>query len=196
MLGVAAQSDTRYRDPGHTSPSKTLLGTSIEQRERGPAILSKGVAESREEAIIGQLRMVNDIYKSFLIRHCSILPLRLMTPVGGNTLDHTSVNQMTCNLLLFFCPLADIAQHTGSRPRWRIKKRKRRDVKGQRQDARDFCYALGLDVDGYFLTVMSITSLPLLVHVPESVSTRGFLPSIRWLYLPYGLLALVPCDNL
>ena len=56
------------------------------------------------------------------------------------------MNQTPCYLLLFICPLADIAQDTGSWSRGRIKK-------GKRHDARDFCYALGLDVDGHFFDV-------------------------------------------
>ena len=73
-------------------------------------------------------------------------------PCTSSTPNHPHMNQTPCYLLLFIC-LADIAQDTGSWSRGRIKKGKRRDVKGQRQDARDFCYALGLDVDGHFFDV-------------------------------------------
>jgi hypothetical protein len=41
-----------------------------------------------------------------------------------------------------------------------IKKGERRDVKGKRQDARDFCHALGLDVDSNFFDC----------HVPHTSS--------------------------
>jgi hypothetical protein len=67
-------------------------------------------------------------------------------PCISSTPNHPHMNQTPCYLLLLICPLADIAQDTGSWSRGRIKK-------GKRHDARDFCYALGLDVDGHFFDV-------------------------------------------
>src|SRR6266567_9002986 len=83
-----------------------------------------------------------------------------MTPVTSNTPNHPRMNQATGYLLLFICPLADIAQHTCPRSREWIKKGKWCDVKGERQDARDFCHALGLDVDSHFFDC----------HVPHTSS--------------------------